>query len=399
MITASHNPARYNGFKICREHAIPIGEATGLREIERLAGEAERSAGPRMEQGREAAAQRGAAERSAGPRMEQGRGAAAQRGEAERSREVRRVDLRAAYVDHVLALGVRVPRLRVAIDCGNGMAGVALDPLLARLPLDVERLYFEPDGTFPNHEANPLVVENLRDVAEAVRRTGADLGVAFDGDADRAIFVDERGEPVPSDFVTALLARRQLRRSPGGLVLYDLRSSRVTAEEILAAGGRAEMCRVGHSFVKARMRETGAIFAGELSGHMYFRFSPTLVADDGIGAFVAVLDVIGAEGKRLSELVAPLRRYAATGEINRRVGDVPGLLAAIEREHSGAPEISHLDGLLVRYPDWWFNLRPSNTEPVVRLNLEADTQRQMVERRDEILARIAAFGGEQPAPH
>jgi phosphomannomutase len=383
MITASHNPARYNGFKICREHAIPIGEATGLREIERLTGEVPRAEAAR---GRGAAAQRGEAGRSEGPR--QGR-----------SREVRRVDLRAAYVDHVLALGSRVPKLRVAIDCGNGMAGVALEPLLARLPLDVERLYFEPDGSFPNHEANPLVVENLRDVAEAVRRTGADLGVAFDGDADRAIFVDERGEPVPSDLVTALLARRQLRQSPGGLVLYDLRSSRVTAEEIVAAGGRAEMCRVGHSFVKARMRETGAIFAGELSGHMYFRFSPTLVADDGIAAFVALLDVLGAEGKRLSELVAPLRRYAATGEINRRVDDVPGLLAAIEREHAAAPEISHLDGLLVRYPDWWFNLRPSNTEPVVRLNLEADTRERMVERRDEILARIAAFGGEQPAAH
>ena len=159
------------------------------------------------------------------------------------------------------------------------------------------------------------------------------------------------------------------------------------------------MCRVGHSFVKARMREVGAIFAGELSGHMYFRFSPTLVADDGIAAFVALLDVLGAQKRPLSELVAPLRRYAATGEINRRVADVPGLLAAFEREHAAAPEISHLDGLLVRYADWWFNLRPSNTEPLVRLNLEADTQERMIERRDAILGRIAELGGEPPAVH
>jgi phosphomannomutase len=299
----------------------------------------------------------------------------------------------------VLSLARRVPELRVAIDCGNGMAGVALEPLLEKLPLDVTRLYFEPDGTFPNHEANPLARENLRDVCDAVRRTRADLGVAFDGDADRAIFVDERGEPVPSDLMTALLARRKLEENPGGLVLHDLRSSRVVAEEIEAAGGRSEMCRVGHSFVKARMRETGAIFAGELSGHMYFRFSPTFIADDGIAAFVALLDVLGAERRPLSELVAPLRRYAATGEINRRVADVPGLLASFEREHAAAPEISHLDGLLVRYPDWWFNLRPSNTEPVVRLNLEAASQEQMIELRDGILARIAELGGEAPALH
>jgi len=355
MITASHNPARYNGFKICREHAIPIGEESGLREIERLAAEAPREGRP-------------------GGRA-----------------PVRRVDLRAAYVDHVLRVGERVPPLRVAIDCGNGMAGVALDALLPRLPLEVERLYFEPDGSFPNHEANPLVRSNLDDVVAAVRRVRADLGVAFDGDADRAVFVDETGEPVPADLITALLARRKLREQPGGRVLYDLRSSRVTAEEIEAAGGIAEMCRVGHSFVKARMRETGAIFGGELSGHLYFRFSPTFVADDGIAAFVAVADALGSEGRPLSALVAPLRRYAATGEINRRVGDVAGLLAALERAYADAPLVSHLDGLLVRYPEWWFNLRPSNTEPVVRLNLEADTAARMASRRDEVLGRIEAF--------
>jgi phosphomannomutase len=304
---------------------------------------------------------------------------------------VRRAAVLEGYVDHALSVGRARPQLRVAIDCGNGMAGVPLEPLLARLPLQVERLYFEPDGTFPNHEADPLKVENLADVRAAVRRSGADFGVAFDGDGDRAIFVDEGAEPVPADLLTSVLARRQLERAPGAHVLYDLRSSRATAEAIREAGGVPEMCRVGHSFMKARMRETGAVFAGELSGHFYFRFSETLVADDGVAAFVAVLDVLGAEGRPLSQLVAPLRRYAASGEINRRVPDVAAVLAAFEAEHRGAPEVSKLDGLLVRYPSWWFNLRPSNTEPVLRLNLEADTREQMERERDRILARIEAL--------
>jgi phosphomannomutase len=359
MITASHNPGRYNGFKICRENAIPIGEATGLKEVEQIAGRLAESDAPVSPRG-----------------------------------SVRGVDVAEPYVDHVLAIGGGRPVLRVAIDCGNGMAAAGLERLLERLDLRVERLYFEPDGTFPNHEADPLKLENLRDVIATVKRTGADFGVAFDGDADRAVFVDDTGEPVPSDLITGLLARYQLRKhGGGGCVLYDLRSSRATAEEIEAEGGRAEMCRVGHSFVKAQMRDVGAIFAGELSGHFYFRFSPTLVADDAIAAFVALLDVLAGEGQPLSRLVAPLRRYAASGEINRRVEDTDALLAAIESEHADADEISHLDGLLVRYKDWWFNLRPSNTEPVLRLNLEADARELMEEKRDTLLARI---GGESP---
>jgi phosphomannomutase len=290
------------------------------------------------------------------------------------------VDLRAAYVDHVLRVGEPVPPLRVAIDCGNGMASVALEALLPRLPLEVERLDFEPDGSFPNHEANPLVRSNLDDLVAAVRRVRADLGVAFDGDADRAVFVDETGEPVPADLITALLARRKLREQPGGRVLYDLRSSRVTAEEIEAAGGVAEMCRVGHSFVKARMRETGAIFGGELSGHMYFRFSPTFVADDGIAAFVAVAGALGSEGRSLSALVAPLRRYAATGEINRRVRDNP---AALERATATRRRSLTSTGCSSDIPSV-VQRKPSNTEPVVRLNLEADTAERMAARRDEV---------------
>jgi phosphomannomutase len=352
MVTASHNPAQYNGFKLCREHAIPVGEASGLREIERLAGE--------LDPGHV----------------------------AERPGSRRSHDVTAGYVQHVLSVGEARPKLRVAIDCGNGMAGVALEPLLGHLPLQVERLYFEPDGSFPNHPADPLEVENLRDVCRAVREHGADFGVAFDGDGDRAIFVDEHGEPVPSDLVTGLLARTQLARAPGGKVLYDLRSSWATAEEIEAAGGVAEMCRVGHSFVKAAMREKDAVFAGELSGHFYFRFSKNLVADDGVAAFVAMLDLLGREQKSLSALVAPLRRYAASGEVNRRVADPKAILAALAQEHAGAPEMSHMDGLLVRYPDWWFNMRPSNTEPLLRLNVEAKSAELMQKHRDELLARM-----------
>jgi len=356
MVTASHNPAQYNGLKVCREHAIPIGGPTGLQEIEALS-KTLRGAAPAARRGR-----------------------------------VDARDVREAYVRHVMALGPRsCPPLRIAIDCGNGMGSVGLEPVLSRLPLTVERLYFEPDGSFPNHEADPLKLENLHDLMAAVKRTGSVLGVAFDGDGDRAMFVDEQALPIPADRITALLARALLRRHPGGRVLYDLRSSRATAEAIEAAGGIAEMCRVGHSFVKAAMRENGAIFAGELSGHFYFRFSETLVADDGLAAFLALLDVLATDGGPISRLVAPLDRYFATGEINRKVDDVEAVLRTIEKEHAGA-EISHLDGLLVRYPDWWFNLRPSNTEPLLRLNLEASTREKMEAERDALLARIEALG-------
>jgi len=360
MLTASHNPAEYNGFKICRENAVPIGEASGLKEIERESKRLESAAGEST------------------PPREGEPGAPG----------IRRVDVVSDYVEHALSVGEGRPSLRVAIDCGNGMASVGLSPLLDRLDLEVEPLYFDPDCTFPNHPADPLKVENLADLREAVRRTSADFGVAFDGDADRAIFVDECGEPIPCDLMTGLLARSQLRRHPGGRVLYDLRSSWATREEIESAGGVAEMCRVGHSFVKASMRESGAIFAGELSGHFYFRFSSTLVADDGIAAFVALLDMLAGEKRPLSELVAPLRRYATSGEISRRVSDPQALIGAVEAEHQGAPEISKMDGLLVRYPDWWFSLRPSNTEPLLRLNLEARSEEEMVRERDRLLARM-----------
>ena len=241
MVTASHNPAEYNGFKVCGKNAVPVGEATGLRDIEKLA--------------------------------------AADPAPAARPGGLREADVTPDYVEHLLRTFPARPELHAVLDCGNGMAGVGLEGLLAKLPLRVERLYFEPDGRFPNHPADPLHVENLADVRREVLRTQAAFGVAFDGDGDRAIFVDEHAEPIAADLVTGLLAREILRTHPGAKVLYDLRSSRATAEAIRSAGGVPEMCRVGHSFVKAQMRETGAVFAGELSGHFYFRFSDTLVAE------------------------------------------------------------------------------------------------------------------------
>ena len=360
MVTASHNPGEYNGFKICRAHAVPVGESSGLKEIEALV--------PRYE-----------GETRPAPKAE-GRGS------------VTTHDVVEAYAAHALAVGEHRPALKVAIDCGNGMASAGLGPVLEALPLEVVELYFEPDGTFPNHEADPLKVENLADLSEAVRREGADFGVAFDGDGDRAVFVDGAGAPVSADLATALIARRMLGRQKGARVLYDLRSSRVVAEEIERAGGEAGMCRVGHSFVKAQMREEGAIFAGELSGHLYFRFSENLIADDGTAAFVAMLDVLGAEGKPMAELIDPLRCYAPSGEINSRVGDTDHVIETIAAEHADAPVVSRLDGLLVRYPTWWFNIRASNTEPVLRLNLEADDAAEMETRRDAMLARIAELG-------
>ncbi len=357
MITASHNPAEYNGLKVCRRNAIPVGGDSGLREIEALWEQAPPDDASRPD--------------DAGG--------------------LRSHDLRDGYLEHIERVVGGCPPLRVAIDCGNGMAAVGLEPLLERLPLETERLYFEPDGRFPNHPADPLNPENLVDLGAAVRRVQADFGVAFDGDADRAIFVDAEGTPISADLIAALLARGALRRSPGAPVLYDLRSSRATAEAMREAGGAPQRCRVGHSFIKARMREVGAAFAGELSGHFYFRFSETLVADDGVAAFAALLTELERERKPLAELLAPLRRYAASGEINRRVEDVDGLLRAIEERYADGDQ-SHLDGLSVDYPDWWFNLRASNTEPLVRLNVEAADEPAMTAHRDRLLAEIEAHG-------
>jgi len=346
MVTASHNPAEWNGFKFSRSGAAPVSYETGLAEMERLvAGELPPAPGTR------------------------GR--------------VEKKDVRPAYVRHLLKFAEGIGPLTVVVDAGNGMAGMVLPEIFEHLPCRLHALYFELDGSFPNHEANPLKRENLVDLQAEVRATGADIGVAFDGDADRCMFVDETGEPVSSDLVTALLARELLERERGAAVVYDLRSSRVVPEEIRKAGGVPVETRVGHSFMKAILREHKGPMGGELSGHYYFR--DHFYSDSGEVAMLVMLRMLSRSGRRMSELVAPLRRYSATGEINFEVEDKDAMIEALASAFRDG-EQSRLDGLTVRYKDWWFNVRKSNTEPVLRLNLEADTP----EIRDRARARVEA---------
>jgi phosphomannomutase len=343
QVTASHNPPRYNGFKFSKRDARPVSGDHGIPALER---------------------------RVAGGGLER----AATRGRATAH------DVMPAYREHLLrflrpAPGAR--RLKVVVDAANGM-GCIYRPLLEAAGVDLELLYFELDGTFPNHEPNPLKLENLEDLCRRVRDTGADLGVSFDGDADRAAFVDERGEPVGSDIATALIGGELLIREPGKAIVYDLRSSRAVAEHIRARQGIPVRERVGHSFMKATLRKHQGLFGGELAGHYYFR--DTYHADSSLGAVFEVLNVLRASGKPLSQLVAPLQRYAKTPEINFEVEDKAGAMAELARRFSDG-EIDYLDGITVQYPDWWFNVRPSNTEPLLRLVLEADTSAKLEEKK------------------
>lgn len=349
QVTASHNPTEYNGFKISREEAIPLSGDTGLNNIKRIA------CGPPV-------------------RPSQARGRA------------EKADVLGDYVEHVLSFARNPAPLKVAIDAGNGMGGLILPPMLERLPLEVTPLYFELDGTFPNHEANPLKEENMRDLQQAVRENGCDLGVAFDGDADRCMFVDETARIVSSDLVTALVAGKLLETHKGAAVCYDLRSSRVVEEEIRKAGGVPVMERVGHSFMKATMRRRNAIFGGELSGHYYFRDNH--FADSGSIAFMEVISILSAARKTFSEILNPLRRYWATGEINFEVEDKTEAMNRLAERFADG-RVSRLDGVTVEYDNWWFNVRPSNTEPKLRLNLEADTEELMLEGKEKVTAVIA----------
>jgi phosphomannomutase len=352
-VTASHNPHEYTGMKIVRRGARPVGGDSGLEQVRR--------------------------------RAEAGFGDVARRG------EVREEDVWEGFVAKVLSFvdeGSFRP-LRIVVDAANGMAGTMLPPVLERLPqLDVVRCYFEPDGSFPNHEPNPLLPENRAFVVEKTRAEGAQLGVAYDGDADRCFFVDDSGEFVPGDFVTALLARAMLEKEPGAKVIYDVRASWAVPRAIEEAGGVALMNRVGHAFIKERMREEDALFAGEVSAHYYFRdFSQ---ADTGVVPFLVMLELLAKAGRPLSELLAPYRgRYFLTGELNTPVADVALKLQELkERYAAQGGRISHLDGISVDFDDWHFNVRPSNTEPLLRLNLEALSEPLMEEKRDEVLALI-----------
>ena len=357
MITASHNPPQYNGIKLCRSGAKPVGIETGLKDIEILA------------------------ERTLVPAPVPG--------------TITPVDLLQGYADHLRKLVdiSSIRPLKVAVDAGNGMAGHTVPKVFEGLPITLIPLYFELDGTFPNHEANPIDPANLRDLQAAVREHGADIGLAFDGDADRCFVVDERGEIVSPSVLTALIATRELAREPGATIIHNLITSRAVPEIITEHGGKPVRTRVGHSFIKAKMAETGAIFGGEHSGHFYFR--DFWFADSGMLAALHVLAALGGQTKPLSALLAEYSRYYASGEINSEVSDQAAATAQVKEAFAGRPGVTpygqkgvtmdELDGLTVSAADWWFNLRPSNTEPLLRLNVEADTSENMLRVRDQVL--------------
>jgi phosphomannomutase len=298
-------------------------------------------------------------------------------------------DIWPAYVDRVLSfVDVDAMRpLKVVIDAANGMGGTMLPPVLGRLPIEAVRCYFEPDGSFPNHEPNPLLPENREFIVRKTLEEGADLGVAFDGDADRCFFVDDTGEFVPGDFATALLAEAVLEKEPGAKIIYDVRASWAVPETIERAGGVPLVNRVGHAYIKHRMRKDDAAFGGEVSGHYYFRgFSQ---ADSGVVPFLLMLELLSKKGRKLSEVLEPFRsRYFITGELNNPVSDVALKLQELKERYAAEGTVSHLDGISVDAEDWHFNVRPSNTEPLLRLNLEARSQELMERKRDEVLALI-----------
>ncbi len=353
MVTASHNPAKYNGMKFCGKGAVPIGSDSGLQQIEKRVWEL--------------------AAQKTKPKP------------AARKGKTIRKEILGDYIKHVLSFVQKIKPMNIVMDSGNGMTGKFLPAILKNLPLNVTKMYFKPDGTFPHHEADPLKDENLVDLQREVLRRKADLGIAFDGDGDRVAFVDEHARRVPNDLTSALIAREILSKTKAPIV-YDLRSSWVVKEEVLKYGGTPIESRVGHSFIKALMRKNNAVFGGEVSGHYYFK--ENYFADSADIAWIKVLNLLTKENRKLSEVVAPLRRYYATGEINFHVRDKDALISALKSRY-GDGEVSEKDGISVHYKDWWFNVRPSNTEPVLRLNLEAKTEARMQEKKAELQELLA----------
>ncbi|MHB0912990.1 MAG: phosphomannomutase/phosphoglucomutase [Armatimonadota bacterium] len=351
MITASHNPGKYNGFKMTGPGAVPSISFVSNRELYEIANSGNFETPERT--GRDLGSQ----------------------------------CVLDGYIKAILETsGVKdFGNLKIAIDAGNGMAGNILPSLLEGKNCTVYPLYFEPDGNFPNHEANPLDESTLVDLKNLVRKECANLGVAYDGDADRVGFVDEKGNTVPGDMITALIAKEMLKEKPGATILYDLRSSWAVKEEIENAGGKPMMSRVGHGLIKRQMREVGALFAGELSSHYYF--SNFYVTDNGDLAMLKIIQLLVDEGKPLSELVAPIMRYHHSPEINSKVKDVNEKLAEIKERYKDG-RIIELDGLTVEFDDWWFNVRPSQTEPLLRLNVEAKTKEKLDEKVEELLTMI-----------
>jgi phosphomannomutase len=352
MISASHNPKQYNGLKWCREEAIAISSESGGDEIRDLA-------------------------------------LAGNPPEPAHKGEVTQRDVADDYVRHALSFidVAKVRPLKIAVDAGNGMAGMIIPKVFEQLPCELVPLYFELDGTFPNHPASPIEPENTERLRALVPEQHCDMGVAFDGDADRMFLVDEKGKLLGGDMVTALVSQSLLRKHPGATILYNLINSRSVPELIERDGGRAVRTRVGHSFIKAQMREENAIFGGEHSGHFYFR--DNWYADSGLIAFLVVLELISESGKTVSELVRAVDHRYRSGEINSEVTDQQGRMKALqERYVAEGGQVDFLDGITVSFPTWWFNVRPSNTEPLLRLNLEADSADEMAKRRDEVLQLI-----------
>jgi phosphomannomutase len=353
MFTASHNPAAYNGIKLCLSGARPIGKESGLQRIEKYV--LEGSPISTTQVGIE-----------------------------------RKEDMLADYVAHLHSLVdvTQIRKLKIVVDAGNGMAGHTAPAVFASLNAEIIELYYELDGTFPNHEANPIDPANLRDLQSAVRKNNADLGLAFDGDADRCFLVDERGELVNPSSLTSLIASRELAKYPESTIIYNLISSRAVPEIVTENGGKAVRSRVGHSYIKKLMAETGAVFGGEHSGHFYFR--DFWRADSGMLAALHAIAALGGSDQTLSQLLTPFNRYFSSGEINSTVADAPSAIREIEKIFSARPgiEIDHLDGLTVSADTWWFNLRASNTEPLLRLNVEAATVSEMESMRDSVLNTI-----------
>jgi phosphomannomutase len=355
MFTASHNPAAYNGIKMCLSGARPIGKESGLLTIEKFVNE--------------------------------GTPIALSQVGVERHQ-----DMLNEYVEHLLSMVnlANMRKLKVVIDAGNGMAGHTAPAVFNKLNADVTEMFFELDGSFPNHEANPIDPENLRDLQAAVKREGADIGLAFDGDADRCFLVDEKGEPVNPSALTALIATRELAKHPGSTIIYNLISSKAVREIVEESGGTSVRSRVGHSYIKKLMAETGAVFGGEHSGHFYFR--DFWRADSGMLAALHAIAALGESEVPLSELLAPFNRYFSSGEVNSTVKDAVAATTKIEEIYGSKPgvELDRLDGLTVTGDTWWFNLRASNTEPLLRLNVEATTPDEMATIRDSVLNTIRA---------
>ena len=354
MVTASHNPKAYTGVKLVREGALPLSGDAGIGDV-------------RAE-------------------IEAGLGEAPGGGRAEE------VDVWDEFRAHALSFidPANVKPMKVVVDGGNGMGGPMVGPILEKLPLELEEMYFQPDGEFPDHEPNPLLPENREMIIERVRASGADLGIAWDGDADRCFFIDGSGEFCDGDFICALLARAALSKNPGATILYDPRSSRAVPDLVAADGGRSSLSRVGHAFFKERMREEGAVFGGEVSGHYYFR--DFWCADSGTLPALLILELLSVESRSLAELMDEFRsRYFISGEINSEVDDQEAKMAEIVERYGEGAEVTRLDGVSIDYPEWHFNVRPSNTEPLLRLNLESLVSREDMEaRRDEVLGLIRA---------